>query len=102
MSAHASARSGVADGNVPVSAGCFILFQPHDVSREHIAVVPRAGGIADAAFSSMWLHQLFDRESSTYTYLIASQGSAALIDPVREQLERDLSLVNELGLVHVA
>lgn len=46
----------------------------------------------------MWLRQLFDRESSTYTYLIASQGSAALIDPVREQLERDLSLLAELGL----
>lgn len=48
----------------------------------------------------MILRQLFDRESSTYTYLIADPGSgeAALIDPVREQLERDLRLLDELGL----
>ena len=44
--------------------------------------------------------QLFDRESFTYTYLIAdpSTGDAALIDPVREQVERDLKLLGELGL----
>lgn len=48
----------------------------------------------------MLFRQLFDSESSTYTYLIAdeSTGEAALIDPVREQLERDLRLVRELGL----
>jgi sulfur dioxygenase len=46
----------------------------------------------------MWIRQLFDRESSTYTYLVADRGVAALIDPVREQLERDLQLVAELGL----
>jgi glyoxylase-like metal-dependent hydrolase (beta-lactamase superfamily II) len=51
----------------------------------------------------MLLRQLFDRESSTYTYLIADRGEAALIDPVREQLDRDLGLLDELGLrlVHV-
>lgn len=44
--------------------------------------------------------QLFDAESSTYTYLIADPltRQAALIDPVREQVERDLTLVRELGL----
>ena len=48
----------------------------------------------------MLFRQLFDSESSTYTYLIAdeSTGEAALIDPVREQLERDLRLLRELGL----
>lgn len=47
----------------------------------------------------MFLRQLFDPESSTYTYLIAdpATGQAALIDPVAEQLERDLRLVHELG-----
>jgi sulfur dioxygenase len=45
------------------------------------------------------LRQLFDAESSTYTYLIGDgQGHAALIDPVREQVERDLQVVAELGL----
>ena len=48
----------------------------------------------------MLFRQLFDSESSTYTYLIADEatGAAALIDPVREQLERDLRLIRELGL----
>jgi glyoxylase-like metal-dependent hydrolase (beta-lactamase superfamily II) len=48
----------------------------------------------------MLLRQLFDPESSTYTYLLADEASrtALLIDPVREQLERDLALIDELGL----
>lgn len=48
----------------------------------------------------MLLRQLYDRESSTYTYLLADEatGEAALIDPVREQVDRDLRLVTELGL----
>ncbi len=48
----------------------------------------------------MILRQLFDRDSSTYTYLIADprSGQAALIDSVKEQIERDLQLVSELGL----
>jgi glyoxylase-like metal-dependent hydrolase (beta-lactamase superfamily II) len=48
----------------------------------------------------MLFRQLFDAESSTYTYLIADEqtGDAALVDPVREQAERDLHLLDELGL----
>lgn len=48
----------------------------------------------------MILRQLFDHESSTYTYLIADKTSheAIIIDPVKEQLSRDLKLINELGL----
>lgn len=44
--------------------------------------------------------QLFEHESSTYTYLIADPLSreAALIDPVLESMERDLQLVSDLGL----
>ena len=53
----------------------------------------------------MLVRQLFDRDSSTYTYLVADlfNGVAALIDPVREQIERDLELVDQLGirLTHV-
>ena len=49
----------------------------------------------------MLFRQLFDSESSTYTYLVgdASTRQAVLIDPVLEQVERDLRLVGELGLV---
>jgi sulfur dioxygenase len=44
--------------------------------------------------------QLFDPQSSTYTYLLADAGSreALLIDPVFEQARRDAALVDELGL----
>lgn len=44
--------------------------------------------------------QLFDRESCTYTYLIADARSqrALLVDPVLEQVERDLQVLRELGL----
>ena len=46
----------------------------------------------------MQIRQLFDRDSSTYTYLVVDSGEAMLIDPVREQIERDLTLVRELGV----
>ncbi len=42
--------------------------------------------------------QLFDATSSTYTYLLASDGEALLIDPVFEQARRDAALLRELGL----
>ena len=48
----------------------------------------------------MFFRQLFDRESSSYTYLIAdlSTHEAILIDPVFAQVERDLQLIAELKL----
>ena len=48
----------------------------------------------------MIFRQLFDLQSSTYTYLVADPASraAALIDPVFEQARRDAALVKELGL----
>lgn len=48
----------------------------------------------------MFFRQLFDPVSSTYTYLIADDTTheAVLIDPVIEQVERDLKLVREHGL----
>jgi sulfur dioxygenase len=44
--------------------------------------------------------QLFDPQSSTYTYLLAESDSAeaVLIDPVFEQAGRDAALIRELGL----
>jgi len=44
--------------------------------------------------------QLFDPQSSTYTYLLGDSASraAVLIDPVFEQVRRDAALVDELGL----
>jgi len=44
--------------------------------------------------------QLFDSQSSSYTYLLADErtGQAVLIDPVFEQVPRDIALIRELGL----
>jgi glyoxylase-like metal-dependent hydrolase (beta-lactamase superfamily II)/rhodanese-related sulfurtransferase len=48
--------------------------------------------------------QLFDPQSSTYSYLLgdSAAGEAILIDPVFEQAARDAALVMELGLTLVA
>lgn len=47
----------------------------------------------------MLFRQLFDPETSTYTYLIANNSKEALlVDPVQEQVERDVKLLDELGL----
>jgi sulfur dioxygenase len=52
----------------------------------------------------MLFRQLFDPETSTYTYLLADEESreAVIIDPVHEQFERDAALIGELGLRLVA
>lgn len=44
--------------------------------------------------------QLFEHESSTYTYVLADTDTkeAILIDPVLETIDRDLKLIHELGL----
>jgi glyoxylase-like metal-dependent hydrolase (beta-lactamase superfamily II) len=49
---------------------------------------------------NMLFRQLFDYDTWTYTYLIADPATkeAVLVDPVVEQVERDLKLIRELGL----
>ena len=48
----------------------------------------------------MLFHQLFDKNSSTYTYLIASSKGreALIIDPVLDNIEQYIKLLNELDL----
>jgi sulfur dioxygenase len=48
----------------------------------------------------MIFRQLFDSESSTYTYLLASRrgGEALIVDPVLEKVDRYLQLLQELDL----
>lgn len=45
-------------------------------------------------------HQLFEKESSTYTYLLADADTkeAVIIDPVIETVDRDVKFIEELGL----
>jgi sulfur dioxygenase len=45
----------------------------------------------------MIFRQLFDPASCTYTYLLGDSGKVLLIDPVYEQVPRDLALLQELG-----
>ena len=48
----------------------------------------------------MLFRQLFDPESSTYTYLLASGvgREAVIIDPVKEQLQQYLTVIGDLDL----
>jgi glyoxylase-like metal-dependent hydrolase (beta-lactamase superfamily II) len=48
----------------------------------------------------MIFRQLFEKDSSTYTYLLACErtGECVLIDPVIDTVERDLVQLQELGL----
>ncbi|MBD2108252.1 FAD/NAD(P)-binding protein [Nodosilinea sp. FACHB-13] len=50
--------------------------------------------------STLVFRQLFDPESSTYTYLIADSQTqeAALVDAVLERSDRDLQILQDLGL----
>lgn len=45
-------------------------------------------------------YQLFEKETSTYTYLIADPVTleAVIIDPVLEMVDRDVRLIEDLGL----
>lgn len=48
----------------------------------------------------MLFRQLFEAETSTYTYLLADEDTreAVIIDPVRETIDRDVKLLQELKL----
>ncbi|MEH2114618.1 MBL fold metallo-hydrolase [Nostoc sp.] len=50
--------------------------------------------------STLLFRQFFDPESSTYTYLIADSQTkdAVLVDTVLEQVDRDLQVLDDLGL----
>jgi len=50
--------------------------------------------------STQIFRQLFDKDSSTYTYLLADPATkeAVLIDPVIDNSERDAKLMTEMGL----
>jgi uncharacterized NAD(P)/FAD-binding protein YdhS/glyoxylase-like metal-dependent hydrolase (beta-lactamase superfamily II) len=58
---------------------------------EHSAEIPQ---------SNFLFRQFFDPATSSYTYLIGDRqtGDAVLVDPVLEQVDRDLESLDELGL----
>lgn len=60
----------------------------------------KGGGAIVRPSDKMGLKQMFDDDSSTYTYLLwdEASGAAILVDPVDLQVDRDLAAVKELGL----
>ncbi|RDX64888.1 Persulfide dioxygenase ETHE1-like, mitochondrial [Mucuna pruriens] len=57
---------------------------------------------SSSSSSKLLFRQLFEKDSSTYTYLLADashpEKPALLIDPVDRTVDRDLSLIEQLGL----
>ncbi|KAG4971672.1 hypothetical protein JHK85_038093 [Glycine max] len=57
---------------------------------------------SSSSSSKLLFRQLFEKESSTYTYLLADashpEKPALLIDPVDRTVDRDLSIIEQLGL----
>ncbi|KAM9722893.1 persulfide dioxygenase ETHE1, mitochondrial [Menidia menidia] len=67
---------------------------------ETLRVNGRSYSTTMAMTPGLLFRQLFEKESSTYTYLLADKDTkeAVIIDPVLETIDRDLKLVQELGL----
>ncbi|KAH7424476.1 hypothetical protein KP509_11G010400 [Ceratopteris richardii] len=66
------------------------------------SVRTRASMASGVSYVHLLFRQLFEKESCTYTYLLADLAHhdkpAVLIDPVDKTADRDLNLVKELGL----
>ncbi|XP_017638665.1 persulfide dioxygenase ETHE1 homolog, mitochondrial isoform X1 [Gossypium arboreum] len=84
------------------SSFCF-SFSP----KQTVSFTPQSSQMASFTTLSqsppkLLFRQLFEKESSTYTYLLADcshpDKPALLIDPVDRTVDRDLNLVKELGL----
>uniref|UniRef100_UPI003AAF1EAF persulfide dioxygenase ETHE1, mitochondrial isoform X1 n=1 Tax=Centroberyx gerrardi TaxID=166262 RepID=UPI003AAF1EAF len=73
---------GVTTGSLPLQAG----------GRSYCSRMALGEGL--------FFRQLFESVSSTYTYLLADRETreAIIIDPVLETIDRDMKLIDELGL----
>ncbi|XP_076004689.1 persulfide dioxygenase ETHE1, mitochondrial [Genypterus blacodes] len=74
---------------------------PGDNTGSHpLQAVSRRSCSRMALTEGLVFRQLFESTSSTYTYLLADSQTkeAVLIDPVLETIDRDLKLINELGV----
>ncbi|CAJ1957830.1 unnamed protein product [Sphenostylis stenocarpa] len=70
--------------------------------RNPTRVRSQMASFSSSSSSKLLFRQLFEKESSTYTYLLADTSHpdkpALLIDPVDRTVDRDLSLIEQLGL----
>ena len=69
-----------------------------------VAAAPALSLSAAAGGGSLLFRQLFDGDTGSFTYLLADVTSrqGVIIDTVFEQHDRDLALINELGIELVA
>lgn len=95
-------RAAAAASRLPVAASfapCPVLRRAQSPPGLVMAAAYSAGSAAD---KRLLFRQLFEKESSTYTYLLADVADpdkpAVLIDPVNTTVDRDLNLIKELGL----
>ncbi|WVZ00178.1 hypothetical protein V8G54_026247 [Vigna mungo] len=77
---------------------------PLSVSVSKPILKPRSqmASFSSSSSSKLLFRQLFEKESSTYTYLLADashpERPALLIDPVDRTVDRDVLLIEQLGL----
>jgi sulfur dioxygenase len=96
----------IASSSIKLAArnfACLISFVPQRACRYHqynYSTMACGKGCIVKAGEAMGLKQLFDDDSSTYTYLLWDPHTkdAIIVDPVDIQVERDLKEVGDLGL----
>lgn len=82
---------------------------PHPVTKfkplsqmDSYSTTTTSSSSSSSSSSKLLFRQLFEKESSTYTYLLADVNHpdkpALLIDPVDKTVDRDLNVIKELGL----
>ncbi|XP_052166433.1 persulfide dioxygenase ETHE1 homolog, mitochondrial isoform X1 [Oryza glaberrima] len=99
---HLSACAAAAPSS---SSSCAPRVRPISRGLRLLPVVLAMAGYSSGSAAEgrrLLFRQLFEKESSTYTYLLADVGDpekpAVLIDPVDRTVDRDLNLIKELGL----
>jgi len=89
-------RGGVNSFHTKKVLNCHVNKNSNILRHHHCLILPQS--ITQSP--DFFFRQLFDNETSTYTYLLADTTTkeAVLIDPVLELAERDAQLINDLGL----
>lgn len=78
-----------------------VLLRVSGMSSVSVTSGMSTAAVTPRPFSTDFLfRQMFDRESCTYTYLLADPNSreAVLVDPVITQAQRDAQVIRDLGL----
>lgn len=85
---------GFLAGLAQINLGSDSVTQPRGIGIKHYSSRMKSS-------KGLIFRQLFESVSSTYTYLLGDEETkeAVLIDPVLETVDRDVKLIEELGLV---